>query len=86
MVKKLKPGQTAPRSGEYEINGPRGGGTGKDRTAVRGKSLPPTPSPGQGYVIHRPVGTVRTKSGRTIITSPAKSANTISSWSKAFKK
>jgi hypothetical protein len=54
MTKTLKPGQTAKRSGEYEIIGPRGGDTGKERTIVRGKSLPPTPKPGQSYKMHRP--------------------------------
>ncbi len=32
MAKSLKPGQKAPASGQYEIVGPRGGGTGKERT------------------------------------------------------
>lgn len=49
-----KPGQRAPVSGEYEVLGPRGGDTGKERTAVQGKPLPPTAKPGQGYVISRP--------------------------------
>jgi hypothetical protein len=44
-----KPGQKAPRSGQYEIMGPRGGSTGKERTVVRGEPLPPTPKSGQGY-------------------------------------
>jgi hypothetical protein len=82
MAKKLKSRQSAPRSGEYEIVGPRGGDSGKERTT--------------GYVIRRPAhsnggvkevaGAIRTKSGRIIIASPVKSANTLSSWSKAFKK
>lgn len=46
-----KPGQKAPASGQYEITGPRGGGTGQERTVVRGEPLPPTPKPGQGYKI-----------------------------------
>ena len=50
----LPPGTRAPRSGEYEIIGPRGGDTGKERTGVQGKRLPPTPKPGQGYQMHRP--------------------------------
>ncbi len=36
----LKPGQTAPKSGQYEIVGPRGGRTGEERTVVRGEPLP----------------------------------------------
>jgi hypothetical protein len=75
----MKPGDKAPRSGEYEIIGPRGGGTGKERTVVRGHPLPPTPKAGQSY-------TLRAASGRFIIKSPAKSANTVSQWSGAFKK
>jgi hypothetical protein len=49
-----KPGEKAPVSGEYEIIGPRGGDTGKERTSIQGERLPPTPKPGQGYVVHRP--------------------------------
>lgn len=49
-----KPGQTAPRSGEYEIVGPRGGRTGDERTVVQGEPLPPTPNSGQGFILTRP--------------------------------
>lgn len=49
MSKTFKPGQTAPRSGQYEIVGPRGGGTGKERTVTRGEPLPPTLKPGQEF-------------------------------------
>lgn len=49
MSKTLKPGQTARRSGQYEQVGPRGGGTGKERTVTRGEPMPPTPKPGMGY-------------------------------------
>ncbi len=45
----FKPGQTAPASGQYEIVGPRGGGTGVERTVVRGEPLPPTRQAGQGF-------------------------------------
>ncbi len=31
----FRPGQKAPRSGQYEIVGPRGGRTGVERTVVR---------------------------------------------------
>lgn len=48
----LKPGQTAPRSGQYGIVGPRGGDTGKERTVTKGEPLPPTPRPKQGYVLN----------------------------------
>ncbi|RXD33247.1 hypothetical protein DB811_06840 [Xanthomonas perforans] len=46
----LKPGQTAPRSGQYQITGPRGG-QGPERTVVRGEPLPPTPSPRSTYTL-----------------------------------
>lgn len=54
MTKTYKPGQTAPRSGQYEIVGPRGGGTGHERTVVRGEPLPPTTKPGQGFQLVDP--------------------------------
>jgi hypothetical protein len=49
MRKPLKPGSTAPRSGQYELIGPRGGHTGKERTVVRREPLPPAPKSGMGY-------------------------------------
>jgi len=86
VPKTLKQGRAVSRSGEYEIRGSRGGATGKERVVVRGKPLPPTPK-GQKKTLRLPLhGAVVTKSGWLIIPSPAKSANTISSWSKAFKK
>ncbi len=45
----LKPGQTVPRSGQYEVIGPRGGKTGEEITGVKGKILPPTPKAGSSY-------------------------------------
>jgi hypothetical protein len=54
MKKTFSPGERAPVSGEFEIIGPRGGDTGQERTAIKGKTLPPTPKAGQKYVIHRP--------------------------------
>jgi hypothetical protein len=56
--KSYKPGSTAPVSGQYGIVGTRGGDTGKERTVVKGEPLPPTPKPGQVYVIND-----RTKNG-----------------------
>lgn len=47
----LKSGTKAKTSGQYEIVGPRGGGTGKERTVVKGEPLPPTPQAGQGYIL-----------------------------------
>jgi len=54
MNKPYKSGQKAPKSGQYEIVGPRGGKTGKERTIVRGEPMPPTPKSGQQYVIVDP--------------------------------
>ena len=51
MSKRMKPGQPAPASGQYEIVGPRGGRTGQERTVTRREPLPPTPKPGQTYRI-----------------------------------
>lgn len=59
MPKPLKPGQKAPRSGQYEILGPRGGGTGVERTVVKREPLPPTLERGQRYKLVDP-----TKHGR----------------------
>lgn len=52
--KSQPPGTRATRSGQYEIVGPRGGGTGKERTVVRGEPLPPTPKAGQRYRLADP--------------------------------
>jgi hypothetical protein len=54
MSKTLKPGQIAPKSGQYGIVGPRGGDTGKERTVTRGEPLPPTPKSGMGYRLNDP--------------------------------
>lgn len=54
MAGKLKSGDEAPRSGQYEIIGPRGGRTGEERTSTKGKPLPPTPKPGQSYRLADP--------------------------------
>ncbi|PZR73275.1 MAG: hypothetical protein DI537_46815 [Stutzerimonas stutzeri] len=52
----LRPGQRAPRSGQYQIVGPRGG-HGPERTVVRGEPLPPTPSAGSTYTLVDPTKT-----------------------------
>lgn len=49
--KGLRPGKTAPRSGQYEQIGPRGGHTGEERTVTRGEPLPPTPRPNMSYTL-----------------------------------
>lgn len=50
----LKPGQSVPRSGQYEVIGPRGGKTGEEITGVKGKTLPPTPRVGSTYKLVDP--------------------------------
>jgi hypothetical protein len=74
-AKSLKPGQRARKSGIYEVVGRRD----NEIVAVIGKPLPPLPKSAEKYAL-------RAKSGRYIITSPAESANTITTWSKAFKR
>jgi len=54
MANTLKPGQKAPRSGQYGLVGPRGGKIGPEVTSVRREPLPPTPKPGQRYVLVDP--------------------------------
>lgn len=54
MAKTHSPGEKAPRSGQYKIVGPRGGRTGSERTVTRGEPMPPTPRPGQKYVLVDP--------------------------------
>lgn len=61
MSKTYKPGEKAPRSGQYEIVGPRGGGTNQERTVTRGEPLPPPPESGQQYKLVDPT---KHKSGR----------------------
>ena len=46
-----KPGEKAKTSGQYERVGPRGGKTGREVTVTKNEPFPPTPEPGQGYVI-----------------------------------
>ena len=61
MSKKFRPGETAPRSGQYGIIGPRGGNTGEERTVVKGEPFPPTPKKGMNYTLNDPT---KHKSGR----------------------
>jgi len=57
----LKPGQIAPFSAQYEVIGPRGGRTGREVQSEKGNPMPPTPKPGQVYVVVDPV---KNKSGK----------------------
>lgn len=49
MKKTYKPGETVPRSGQYEITEPGGARTRIERTATKGEPFPPTLKPGQQY-------------------------------------
>ena len=52
MSEKIKPGQPAPKSGQYAEVGPRGGSPSKTEiTAVEGKPMPPTSKPGNAFVL-----------------------------------
>jgi len=54
MSKTLKPGQPAPKSGIYDMLGPRGGHTGEQVVSTQHKPLPPTPKAGQSYELATP--------------------------------
>ena len=56
----LKPGNTAPKSGQYQEIGPRGG-KGREVTTTKGEPLPPTTKPGSSYKLVDPS---KNKSGR----------------------
>lgn len=56
----LRPGQTAPSSGQYQQMGPRGG-AGREVTSVKGEPLPPTTLRGSTYKLVDPT---KNKSGR----------------------
>ena len=75
---KMKLGKATSRSGASKIVERRGASAGKTPASVA-KPLPPAPKAGHGLKI------IESKSGRPIIASPAKSANSIASWSTAFK-
>lgn len=56
MVKKggLKPGTPTPKSGQYEVNDPKGKPTGKEITSTEKNPLPPTSKPGETYTLVDP--------------------------------
>jgi hypothetical protein len=56
----LPPGTPAPRSGQYQEIGPRGGER-REITAPQGHRLPPTTTPGANYKLVDPTNN---KSGR----------------------
>jgi hypothetical protein len=55
-----KPGQTAPKSGQYQEIGPRGG-KGHEVTIVKGERIPPTTQKGSTFTIVDPT---KNKSGK----------------------
>ena len=55
----FKPGQTAPKSGQYQQIGPRGR-KGREVTSTKGEPLPPTTTPGSSYKLVDPT---KNKSG-----------------------
>ena len=55
----LKPGQMAPKSGQYQQVGPRGG-KGREITSTKGDPLPPTTTPGSSHTLVDPT---KNKSG-----------------------
>jgi hypothetical protein len=77
VAKTSKPRKTALRSSEYEIRRPRVSGTDVERTAEGSKKLSPTLKSEKTY-------TLQAKSGKFIFKSPARSATSVESWSKAF--
>ncbi|WP_215236695.1 hypothetical protein [Dyadobacter linearis] len=50
---KLRPGMSAPKSGQYQTIGPKGG-KGNEITSIAGNILPPTPKAGSSYVLVDP--------------------------------
>jgi hypothetical protein len=58
--KGLRPGQTAPASGQYQQIGPQGG-KGHEVTVVKGEPLPPTTKSGSTYNL---VDRSKNKSGK----------------------
>ncbi|MBW4889593.1 hypothetical protein KXQ82_07695 [Mucilaginibacter sp. HMF5004] len=59
-MKNLKSGQPAPKSGQYEEKGPRGGFI-KEVTVPKGHLMPPTAKPNSSFVL---VDATKNKSGR----------------------
>lgn len=60
-MSKLKPGNIAPKSDQYEAIGSKGGKTGHEVTVVKGEPLPPTPKSGTAYEL---VDATKNKSGK----------------------
>ncbi len=53
---RFRPGERVPQSGQYEMEGPRGG-KGPERTLVQGEPFPPGLKPGMRYHLVDPTRT-----------------------------
>lgn len=54
MGKSVKPGHPCPKSGQYQVVGPKGGRQPNEVTGVFGKTMPPTPKAGQHFELVDP--------------------------------
>lgn len=45
----VRPGELSPKSGQYEVIGPRGRQLGVEVTATKGNPMPPTAKPGMSF-------------------------------------
>jgi hypothetical protein len=60
-AKPVRPGQAAPKSGQYAEVGPRGGSKGNEVTMPKGHTMPPTSKAGNSYKLVDPS---KNKSGK----------------------
>lgn len=51
MNRPLSPGQDCPESGQYRVEGPRGGDRDREITAIKGNTMPPGQTRGERYVL-----------------------------------
>ncbi|KAF0234316.1 MAG: hypothetical protein FD177_872 [Desulfovibrionaceae bacterium] len=54
MTRPLSPGETCDKSGQYRVEGPRGGDRGREITATKGNTMPPGQAPGERFVLVDP--------------------------------
>ena len=52
--KRFKSGTEVKRSGQYDLNGPRGGKYPTEYTLVKGEPFPPTPKKGMTFTLADP--------------------------------
>ena len=53
MPRNLKPGESAPKAGKYDVKGPRGGDRGSVTMERPGHTMPPPPTPGSGQTFKK---------------------------------